>query len=125
MASVKDKQFNVMMCAYKAMKRESDYSKLKQMKSRDIWQLYKKCLDKKGLYKIDGINTNSNKNDIIGGISCLACSDITMGFYLDVMMIAYPAMAAVIKANGDFLTHPHNRYYVYNVARSILKAFNN
>lgn len=93
-----------------------------KLKSRELWQEYQKLLDGKSMKKIDGINTGSAKKDIISGINCLNCSDETMNLYLDVVEDAYPGIAKVIRDNGNYLLHYHNRYYVYTIAHTLLKS---
>ncbi len=110
--------------AEKARQNEKQFDDEKPI-SRALWQEYQKLLNKKGMRKIDGINTGSAKRDIIDGINCLNCSDETMNLYLSVVETAYPATAKAIKNNGNYLIHYHNRYYVYNIAHTLLKSLFN
>ena len=70
---------------------------------------------------IQGINYNSNKSELENAIHCLLCDDETLDDYLTVIKLVYPNTYNVIKNNGDYKTHPHNRLYVYNTARAALR----
>ena len=69
--------------------------------------------------KLDGVYSNSNKQDIQNAIDCLKCSDETMREYLTVIKLKYPNMYRAIVAS-DFLHHNYNRLFVYNTARLAL-----
>lgn len=81
-------------------------------------------LIEKGMHSIDGgngaIGWNDNKASIQNAINCLEKSDADMLDLLTVFKLKYPNSYNTIINNGNWLTHKHNRLYVYNVARSIL-----
>lgn len=83
------------------------------MTSRELYLEYQSCLKSKGMRRIDGINTNSTKRELQSAIDCLKASDEEMLLKLEKFSGKFPGTANVIKNNGNFLTHPFNRYYVY------------
>ena len=95
---------------------------MKKMTSREMYQEYKRLLEEKGMYKLDGIDTNSNKSMLQNGIDCLNCTDEMLNDYLIVLKLAYPNTYNKIANNGDFKKHSFNRLYVFNTARSILRG---
>lgn len=70
---------------------------------------------------IDNINVNCRKSTIENAIACLNCPDEMLDKYLIVLTLKYPGTGRVIAENGDFKRHSHNRLYVYNTARQILR----
>ena len=89
------------------------------MTKNDLMKKYKELEDQKKIH-IEGINWNSNKSIIQNAINCLECDDELLDQYLIVVSLKYPNIGRVIKENGDFKHHTHNRLYVYNTARQIL-----
>lgn len=69
---------------------------------------------------IDGIYSNSRKDEIQNAIDCLECPDDMLDKYLLVVSLKYENIGRTIANNGDFKHHQHNRLYVYNTARQIL-----
>ena len=63
---------------------------MKKMTAREMYQEYKRLLEEKGMYKLDGIDTNSNKPMLQNGIDCLNCTDEMLNDYLVVLKLAYP-----------------------------------
>jgi len=92
------------------------------MTIRELWNIYRAELDRVGMRKIDGINGNSTKAELINAIACLRASDEEMQRYLDALRNVYPNTAATIAENGDFKTHYFNRLYTFNIGRQILKG---
>lgn len=94
------------------------------MTKRELLQELQKLLIKKDMTRIDGgngtIGVNDNKATIQNAIDCLKASDEQMNGYLIVFKLKYPNSYNIIINNGDWLTHYHNRLYVYNTAKSIL-----
>ena len=90
-------------------------------------QLLKKLddlLTVKGMTRIDGgngkIDAHDTKDTIQNAIDCLEASNEQMADYLTVLKLKYPNTYNTIINNGDWLTHCHNRLYVYNTAKMIL-----
>ena len=89
--------------------------------ARELWQEYNSLLEEKGMFRLNGITTNSTKSEIQNGIDCLKCSDETLDDYLTVIKLALPNIYETIKNNGDFKIHYFNRFYVYNTARMYIE----
>lgn len=89
--------------------------------ARELWQDYKMLLDKKGIFKLDGINTGSTKATIQNAIDCLKCSDETLDDYLTVVKLTLPNTYQTIVNVGNWKLHPFNRLYVYNTAKMYIK----
>ena len=51
-----------------------------KMTKRELLLELKRLLAEKGLYSIDGINSNSNKAELKNAIECLQCSDEELGY---------------------------------------------
>lgn len=95
------------------------------MTKKELLDKLAENLEKKGMYKIEqslggSIGWNTNKATIEDAIKCLEASDEEMQDYLTVFKLKYPNSYKKIIENGDWLTHSHNRYYVYTTARAIL-----
>lgn len=94
------------------------------MTKRELLARMNELLAQKGMTRIDGgngaIGMNETKGMIQNAINCLETSDDIMRDYLTVIKLKYPGTYNVIANNGDFLTHYHNRLYVYNTARMAL-----
>lgn len=94
------------------------------MIKRELLNKLQCLLDKKGMHKIETfsgkINESCNKSTIKNAIKCLEATDEEMNDYLTVFKLKYPNSYNTIINNGDWLTHSHNRYYVYCVAKTIL-----
>lgn len=97
---------------------------MKNMKKRDLLKRLQELLTEKGMCKIETfsgkINENCNKSTIEDAIKCLEVTDEEMKYYLTVFKLKYPNSYNTIVNNGNWLVHPHNRYYVYCTARQIL-----
>ena len=94
------------------------------MTKRELLEKLETLLKEKGMCKIETfsgtIGQNNNKATIEDAIKCLEATDEEMNDYLTVFKLKYPnSYTAVMKA-GNWLTHSHNRYYVYCTARQIL-----
>ena len=89
------------------------------MKKAEMIREYYRLLEQKNMSKFYGINGSSNKEQLQQAIDCLKCSDEKMNEYLIVFKGEYPNIYKEIM-RSDFLTHFHNRYYVYDTARRIL-----
>lgn len=97
------------------------------MTKRELLQELQAALTEKGMLSIDGgngaIGANDNKAAIQNAIDCLQTPDETMNEYLTVVKLAYPNIHRTITENGrNWLTHRHNRLWVYNNARMIIKG---
>lgn len=94
------------------------------MTKKDLMNKLEALLAEKKMYKIETfsgkIGWNSNKSTIEGAIKCLEATDEEMNDYLTVFKLKYPNSYISITNNGIWLTHSHNRYYVYTSAKSIL-----
>lgn len=95
------------------------------MTKRDLISKLEGLLKEKGMYKIEhslggSIGWNDNKATIEDAIKCLEASDEEMQDYLTVVKLKYPNTYKKIVENGDWLTHSHNRYYVWSTARIAL-----
>lgn len=90
------------------------------MTKRELLLELKRLLAEKGLYSIDGINSNSNKAELKNAIECLQCSDEELGLRLEKLKQVYPNIYNLITSNGkdkeSFKYHSFNRLYVYNNA---------
>lgn len=58
-------------------------------------------VDEKGIFRLDGITANSNKQELENAIACLECSDETLDKYLTVIELKYPNTYRTITNNGD------------------------
>lgn len=90
------------------------------MTKADLMKEFKTLSDTKQIH-IDGINWNSNKAEIQNAIDCLKCPDEQLNKYLIVVTLKYENIGRVVAGNGDFKHHSHNRLYIYNTARQILR----
>lgn len=95
------------------------------MTKKDLINRLEELLTQKGMRKIElpgggKIDWNCKKSTIENAISCLEATDEEMNDYLTVFKLKYPNSYNVVVNNGDWLTHSHNRYYVYNSAKMIL-----
>lgn len=96
------------------------------MTKSDLMKKLNELLEEKGMNKIEtfsgSIGWNSNKATIAGAIKCLEATDEEMNDYLTVFKLKYRNSYDAIMKTGNWLTHSHNRYYVYSAARQILTA---
>lgn len=94
------------------------------MTKKDLMNKLEALLAEKKMYKIETfsgkIGWNNNKATIENAIKCLEATDEEMNDYLTVFKLKYPNSYISITNNGNWLTHSHNRYYVYTSAKSIL-----
>lgn len=94
------------------------------MTKRELLNKLDELLSAKGMYRIDNgngkVNGNCNKDEIESAIQCLKATDEEMKDYLTVIKLKLPNTYKTIVNNGDWLTHYHNRYYVWTTARRIL-----
>ncbi len=93
------------------------------MTKADLMKELKELSDTKQMH-IDGITCNSNKAEIQNAIDCLKCPDELLEKYLIVVSLKYENIGRVVSENGDFKYHSHNRLYIYNTARQILRGKN-
>lgn len=93
------------------------------MKKRDLIEKLEKLLEEKGMYRIDGINRNSNKTSIQAAIKCLELTDEELEEYMTVFKLKFPGSYNTIISNGNWKTHSHNRIYVYQTAKMILNNY--
>lgn len=91
------------------------------MKKHEMLDHMETLLKSKGMSRIDGgngkIGINDTKASIQNAIDCLETSDEQMRDYLTIIKVKYPNTYRTITSGGDWLTHYHNRLYVYNTAR--------
>ena len=95
------------------------------MTKRELLDQLHTALNAKGMYAIDGgngaITANDNKATIQNAIDCLMATDEEMRDYLTVIKLRYPNIYRTITENGrEWLTHRHNRLWIYNNARIII-----
>ena len=94
------------------------------MTKRELLEKLEELLKEKGMRKIETfsgtIGRNDNKSTIEDAIKCLESTDEEMNDYLTVFRLKYPNSYAAVMNAGNWLTHSHNRYYVYCTARQIL-----
>jgi len=95
------------------------------MTKRELLTKLQAELTEKGMYAIDGgngaIGANDNKATIQNAIDCLTATDEEMRDYLTVIKLRYPNIYRTITENGrEWLTHRHNRLWIYNNARMII-----
>lgn len=94
------------------------------MKKSELLKKLDMLLEEKGMNKIETfsgkIGQNSNKATIEDAIKCLETSDDVMNDYLTVFKLKYSNSYLAIMQSGNWLTHSHNRYYIYCTARQIL-----
>jgi hypothetical protein len=95
------------------------------MTKRELMQELQEELNRKKMNKIDlgngSIGWNSTKDDITNALYCLRCPDERMQDYLTVIKLAYPNAYRTITSASNWLTHYHNRAFVYNTARMIVQ----
>lgn len=87
-------------------------------KNELIKQFNDLCIAKK--CHIEGIYSNSRKDEIQNAIDCLECSDEKLDEFMVVVKLKYPNTYKAIATNGDYKHHSYNRLHVYNTARLIL-----
>lgn len=96
------------------------------MTKKELMNRLNELLKIKGMSRIEtfsgSIGWNDNKATIEDAIKCLETTDEEMNDYLTVVKLAYPNTYKIIVGNGNYLTHSHNRYYVYTAARTILQS---
>ncbi len=96
------------------------------MTKNELLSRLEELLNEKGMYKIETafnrIDSKCNKATIESAIKCLEATDEEMNDYLTVIKLAYPGTYNVIVKNGNWLTHSHNRFYVYTTAKMVLKT---
>lgn len=94
------------------------------MTKKDLIKKLEELLEEKKMPKIETfsgkIDWNCKKSTIEDAIKCLETSDEKMNDYLTVFKLKYPNSYNSIINNGNWLTHSHNRYYVYCSAKMIL-----
>lgn len=94
------------------------------MKKTELLKKLDTLLKEKGMDKIETfsgkIGQSNNKATIESAIKCLETPDDVMGDYLTVFRLKYPSSYTAIMQAGNWITHSHNRYYVYCTARQIL-----
>ena len=94
------------------------------MTKRELLEKLQELLKEKGMRKIEtfsgAIGRNDNKSTIEDAIKCLESTDEEMNDYLTVFRLKYPNSYVAVMNAGNWLTHSHNRYYVYCTARQIL-----
>jgi len=99
------------------------------MTKRELLSQLQAALTAKNMFAIDGgngaIGANDNKHTIQNAIDCLQTPDETMNEYLTVIKLAYPNIYRTMTENGrEWLTHRHNRLWIYNNARMIIGGIN-
>lgn len=90
------------------------------MTKSEMFMELSRLLKDKGIFKLDGINSNSNKAELKNAIECLQCSDEELGLRLEKLKQVYPNIYNLITNEGkdkeSFKYHSFNRLYVYNNA---------
>lgn len=89
------------------------------MKKTEMLMELNVLLKEKGMLRIDGINSNSNKEEIENAIECLKCSDEELEARLKKIKKLYPNIFNLITEGGEMNIerikyHSHNRLFVYN-----------
>lgn len=96
------------------------------MTKNELLNRLEELLNEKGMYKIETasrrVDSKCNKATIESAIKCLEATDEEMNDYLTVIKLAYPNTHKTIVNNGNWLTHSHNRFYVYTIAKMVLKT---
>lgn len=94
------------------------------MTKKDLMKKLEELLAEKKMCKIETfsgkIGRNDNKATIEDAIKCLEATDKEMNDYLTVFKLKHSNSYNTIVNNGNWLAHPHNRYYVYCTAKQIL-----
>ena len=90
------------------------------MTKQELLQSIRAELDAKHMHSLDGIGANSNRSELQGALDCLRATDDQMADYLTVIKLVYPNMYRTI-TQSDYLRHSHNRLFVYNTARLVLR----
>lgn len=84
----------------------------------ELLQRYDTLLAEKGMCRLQTfsgtIGNNSNKAELKNAIDCLMTSDEEMYQRLEKFKTLYEHSYNAIVNAGNFLTHRHNRLYVYN-----------
>lgn len=91
------------------------------MTKRELYAEYKQLLDHRGMSRIDGIHSGSNKGELQAAINCLSCDNKTLDVFMDVVKEIYPNIADTALNNGDWHTHFFNRYWIYCIATNRLR----
>ena len=96
------------------------------MTKNELLNRLEELLNNKGMNKIETafncIDSKCNKATIESAIKCLEATGEEMNDYLTVVKLAYPNTYKRILESGEWLTHSHNRYYVYSTAKMLLTA---
>lgn len=95
------------------------------MTKKDLMKRLEELLEEKKMPKIElmlggKVDWNCKKSTIEDAIKCLEATDEEMNDYLTVFKLKYQNSYNTIINNGNWLVHPHNRYYVYCTAKQIL-----
>lgn len=94
------------------------------MTKRELLEKMENLLKEKGMHKIETafnrIDSKCNKATIEDAIKCLEATDEEMNDYLTVVKLVYPNTYKTILKAGNWLTHSHNRYYVWTTAKMVL-----
>ena len=83
---------------------------------RELYQTYIQLLADRGMSRIDGIHSGSNKSELQAAINCLSCDNKTLDVFMDVVKEIYPNIADTALKNGDWHRHCFNRFYIYCLA---------
>ena len=90
-----------------------------KMTKKDLLIEFKNLCEAKDC-KIEGIYSDSRKDEIQKAIECLKATDEEMNDYLTVVKLKYPNIYKTVVGNGDYKKHSYNRFYIYSTARQIL-----
>lgn len=91
------------------------------MTKKELLKRYDDLLKEKGMARLQTlggiIGESSRKSELENAISCLMTSDEEMLEKLERFKGLYENIYNSIKTTGNFLTHRHNRLYVYNTVK--------
>lgn len=95
------------------------------MTKKELMNRLQELLESKGMTKIElmlggKVDLNCKKSTIEDAIRCLEATDEEMNDYLTVFKLKHRNTYDQIMKTGNWLTHSHNRYYVYKTANMIL-----
>lgn len=90
------------------------------MTKRELLTKLEGLLNEKGMSRIDGVTANSTKATIQEAIDCLEASDAELENRLELVRSEWANIASTVEKNGNWLTHSHNRLFIYSSAKHLI-----
>jgi len=83
------------------------------MTKRELFKEYQALLDTRGLYRITGIDSNTNKSTLISAIKMLKLEDSEITRMLHALTAVLPNVVNTI-LNVDYINSGWHRQYIYD-----------